>query len=285
MIKMKNSEYTYDQVLAGDGSYSEADNTGYSEGVKIVQERLCAVGYEVPANGLFESTTTLAVKAFQQEQGLAQSGVVDQSVLIRLTEADSSEYFLYGAPLSESQWNRDLILAGSFNDVDLLSRIIYAENTRNSADQSGVAVVIKNRSENASYHASAVRYPNASIWARVVGMANQYSTATSGSVNARQPSRGTVDNVAPGWKSAVNLAKRLVSGTTMSAPGYIVENRTVTTRRTLVSTLVAKDKNYLNQIAWAQYLTWLSNGLIDSVVEPVVFTPQGTDSNVICKRK
>lgn len=285
---MANADYTYAQVLSGQATWSEAGSDGRaSSGISTLQNRLSQIGYLVTPTGLFNSTTTTAVKNFQYSQGLTQNGTVDSTVLTQLDAVYTIDFFEYGKPLSEAQWGTTKILSGAFNDIDLLARIIYAENTNIFLDQNGVAIVIKKRSETPGYYVPSSG-STASIWARVVGMPNQYSTANAGSINARQPRRGfggTGGNgyVAPGWRHAVDVAKKLVHGTVINTTGNIISGTTVTSNKKSISS--TDSTKYLNQIAWSQYKSWYSLGKIDTTVEPLCFTSTGTGSNVICKSK
>lgn len=288
---MANSDYTYTQVVNGNGSYSKSGDTGYASGVATLQTYLKKIGYTISdTSGRFQSTTYSAVKNFQYELGITQDGVAGQATCIRLKAVYSSEYYnTYGKPLSDSAWGRDNILAGNFDDVDLLARIILAESGySNTSDEEGVALVIKNRSVNTSstYWASSTTYPNASIYARVVGKASQYDTAKSGNEIAQTPRRGLKGTesdgfIDPAWKNAVELAKDIVDGAKITATGYTVSgtNINIGAKKSVNS---SSNKDYLNQTAWSLYSSYYSNGKVSSSVKPITFSTSA-DSNVIYK--
>jgi peptidoglycan hydrolase-like protein with peptidoglycan-binding domain len=188
---MANSDYTFNQVLNGTGSYSVSGDTGYSAGVETMQTYLSNVGYTIAADGRFGTGTKSAVTEFQRELGITQDGVAGQATITRINTVRSSAYWTsYGARLENSAWGQANILAGNFVNIDLLARIIYAEDNAYTNAQGGIAIVIKKRSGSTSYQASSTTYPNASVWARVVGKSGQYSTANAGTQNAQKPTRG-----------------------------------------------------------------------------------------------
>lgn len=290
---MANSDYTFTQVLNGTGYFCEEYDTGFSQGVKDLQSYLRQIGYiEITANGRFGSETTTAVKNFQEESKLSQDGIAGQQTVQRLNVARQSPYYLMcgGARLTTAEWGRDNILAGNFDDLDLLSRIIYAEHTTNTTDQDGVALVIHNRAYSGSteYMESASDYPKASRFARVVGKRTAgYGTALETNTQAKRPLRGYSGNastsyVDPAWKNAVDRALTLVEGKTISLTGYAVSGTTITSQRITVST--AKNAEYLNQISWTSYVSHCRSNEIDTSVTPITFqTTSG--GNVICKIK
>lgn len=223
------------------------------------------------------------------ELAIGVDGSAGPKTCVRLNAARNSEYYTtYGKPLSNSQWGRTKILAGNIEDVDLLARIILAESGyKNIDDQKGVAIVLKNRSVNSSskYWESASLYPQASIYARVVGKDGHYGTVDVGTTDAQTPMRGYYGGeeegfVDPGWKNAVDLAKAIVNGTTISVSAYKVSGKTVTSTKMTINT--TSHKKYLNQIAWDQYVSWYNKGTIDTTVQPLTFKST-SGANVICK--
>ena len=179
-------------------------------------------------------------------------------------------------------------MTGALDDTDLLARIIYAEGKANNTnDEKGVAIVIKNRSDNTSsqYWASAKDYPKASIYARVIGKKNQYSTAKSSNIAARNPRRGYGGNesngfIDPQWKMAVELGKDIVNNTKISVTAYKVTGFTISSSTMTVNTTTNKD--YLNQKAWSAYKTDYEEGEVSSAVQPLTFSTSQT-CNVIYK--
>lgn len=93
VIAYDNSQYTYEQVLAGTGYYQQDKELRFSEGVKTMQEKLNAAGYScgVP-DGRFGLGTTIAIKDLQQDNGLVPIGRVDKNTLAML-EASSDATF------------------------------------------------------------------------------------------------------------------------------------------------------------------------------------------------
>ena len=85
MRKHNNADYTYEQVLAGNGYYSKEDSLSYSEGVKIMQGKLNAAGFYcgVP-DGLFGKNTFRAVYDFQVAQNLKPDHLAGRDTLTRL---------------------------------------------------------------------------------------------------------------------------------------------------------------------------------------------------------
>lgn len=287
---MANSDYTFTQVVNGTGYFSRSQDTGVSQGVKDLQTYLKKIGYTIgDTSGRFQADTEEAVKKFQAELAIGVDGSAGPKTCVRLNAARNSEYYTtYGKPLSNSQWGRTKILAGNIEDVDLLARIILAESGyKNIDDQKGVAIVLKNRSVNSSskYWESASLYPQASIYARVVGKDGHYGTVDVGTTDAQTPMRGYYGGeeegfVDPGWKNAVDLAKAIVNGTTISVSAYKVSGKTVTSTKMTINT--TSHKKYLNQIAWDQYVSWYNKGTIDTTVQPLTFKST-SGANVICK--
>ena len=61
-----NADYTYEQVLAGMGYYSMDYQMRYSEGVKVMQKKLNAIGFNCATpDGIFGGNTSKAVYIFQ----------------------------------------------------------------------------------------------------------------------------------------------------------------------------------------------------------------------------
>ena len=172
--------------------------------------------------------------------------------------------------------------------TDLLSRIILAEGGYSNIEQEkGVALVIKNRadSNNLAYMASEDTYPNASIYARVVGKSGQYSTADAGTKTAQEPRRGVNGNqengfIDPAWKEAVNLATNIVNNTKISVTGYKVNGIKISTQKLTVNT--TDNKSYLNQKLFSAYKKDYEAGDVSSAVQPLAFSTD-TSSDVIYK--
>lgn len=86
-----NSRYTYAQVLAGTGYYMQDSKLRYSKGVKTMQEKLNAIGFNCDTpDGKFGSTTKIAVTNFQSAKGLTANGKVDKTTLTALDAATSN---------------------------------------------------------------------------------------------------------------------------------------------------------------------------------------------------
>ena len=287
---MANSSYTYTQVLNGTGKFQMETNGAYSGGVKILQQRLNSIGYDISADGYFGSGTEKAVKAFQTECSLVPvDGIAGKGTLTKLEQVRVSKYFnTYGYPLTSTDWGRDNILNGNFDDIDLLARVIYAENTSDQDDQKGVAIVIRNRKnagESGGYMEKSSAFPDASVWARVVakhtGSAGvQYGTTNASCKNAYAPQRGYTgdednsDGVADAWANAVDLATKLKNGTTITVRGYKVNGLTVDT-----STLVSVT-NQKNQISSTHYKNKYNAG--DKFSGTVISTAKTLTGNVFC---
>ena len=287
---MANSSYTYTQVLNGTGKFQMETNGAYSGGVKILQQRLNSIGYDISADGYFGSGTEKAVKAFQTECSLVPvDGIACKGTLTKLEQVRVSKYFnTYGYPLTSTDWGRDNILNGNFDDIDLLARVIYAENTSDQDDQKGVAIVIRNRKnagESGGYMEKSSAFPDASVWSRVVakhtGSAGvQYGTTNASCKNAYAPQRGYTgdddnsDGVADAWANAVDLATKLKNGTTITVRGYKVNGLTVDT-----STLVSVT-NQKNQISSTHYKNKYNAG--DKFSGTVISTAKTLTGNVFC---
>ena len=287
---MANSSYTYTQVLNGTGKFQMETNGAYSGGVKILQQRLNSIGYDISADGYFGSGTEKAVKAFQTECSLVPvDGIAGKGTLTKLEQVRVSKYFnTYGYPLTSTDWGRDNILNGNFDDIDLLARVIYAENTSDQDDQKGVAIVIRNRKnagESGGYMEKSSAFPDASVWARVVakhtGSAGvQYGTTNASCKNAYAPQRGYTgdddnsDGVADAWANAVDLATKLKNGTTITVRGYKVNGLTVDT-----STLVSVT-NQKNQVSSTHYKNKYNAG--DKFSGTVISTAKTLTGNVFC---
>lgn len=287
---MANSSYTYTQVLNGTGKFQMETNGAYSGGVKILQQRLNSIGYDISADGYFGSGTEKAVEAFQTEcSPVPVDGIAGKGTLTKLEQVRVSKYFnTYGYPLTSTDWGRDNILNGNFDDIDLLARVIYAENTSDQDDQKGVAIVIRNRKnagESGGYMEKSSAFPDASVWARVVakhtGSAGvQYGTTNASCKNAYAPQRGYTgdddnsDGVADAWANAVDLATKLKNGTTITVRGYKVNGLTVDT-----STLVSVT-NQKNQISSTHYKNKYNAG--DKFSGTVISTSKTLTGNVFC---
>ena len=286
---MANSDYTYSQVLNGTGSFSVAGDTGYSAGVSTMQSYLRNIGYTITDTaGRFQSSTLAAVKAFQAEWGITQSGTANQSTIQRLDASRRSTYYtVYGKPLTGM--NATKILQGSYDDIDLLARIIYAESgylaegTELENDLKGIARVLRARYQDVqeggtNYCVSASKYPNASAWARIIAYPNQYDTCDSD--NAMKPKRGYTASLStvvdPRWKKAVDLAEMIYDEYWPQVYGYLVEGETI-----LDSLCAATDQ--MNQIGWDIYVSWKDTNHIDPSVDVITFSQTKYRTNVLAK--
>lgn len=281
---MANSSYTFSQVVNGTGYFNQAQDTGFSQGVKDLQTYLKSIGFTITdASGRFQSTTKTAVEDFQYQMGVTVDGDAGPGTCKRLNIVRNSIYFnKYGKPITNAQWGTANIRAGKFNDIDLLARIILAESGyTNWQDQNGVALVIKNRSKTPGYHASG----SASIWARVVGMVDpdgiaMYDSAIAGNEIAQSPRRGWLGTEAngyidPGWRHAVEVAEKLAKDVLFTAMGWLVEGLTITTKQVIVS-------NQLNQGPWSAYRSYYNKGMIKDDVSVIAFMEKTSEAgNVV----
>lgn len=90
MADYNNANYTYAQVLAGNGYYMKDDKLRYSAGVKTMQQKLNAAGYNCGTpDGKFGSGTDTAVRNFQRAKGLTVDGKAGKATLKALDGADS----------------------------------------------------------------------------------------------------------------------------------------------------------------------------------------------------
>lgn len=255
---MANSDYQYEQIVRGIPATAcykkENDGKGPAvTGVATMQTYLKNIGYKITdTSGCFGASTEAAVKAFQTESSLNNDGSAGNATIGKLESARTSTYFTkYGYPLESAQWGRDNILAGKFENVDLLARIIYGEHTYSASDQKGVAIVIRNRekSNDSAYIAPSSSYPAASSWARVVGRSGAYGTAAASYTESRVPARGGA-----GWKTAVDYAKQLVNrDTSLAIKGYVVNGKTVTDK---TEDVLAQ----MNQITGTDYIDYYNAG-------------------------
>lgn len=286
---MANSDYSWSDVLAGNGTLSINGGLAYSSGVLSLQTYLHNIGYNITPDGQFGNGTDTAVKQFQNELGITEDGIVGVGTATRLNTVRSSQYYtVYGKRLTTSQWGQSNILVGNFTDTNLLSRIIFAEDMNSLDAQKGIAIVIKKRknSNSSLYMESSSSYPNASAWARVIGKSGAYSTANSGNANARTPRRGlrgyySDGYVDPYWKHACDTAISLVNGSSFSATGKKIVGTTITNTNVTVSS--GTSDAYYYQCNFTAYTSWYNSGLIDTSVVPIAFTSQG-GTTVICKR-
>lgn len=289
---MANSSYTFAQVVSGTGFFSKSQDTGYAVGVRDLQTYLRNIGYTISdANGRFQSGTEAAVKSFQTELGITSDGSAGPATCLRLNTVRTSEYFnKYGKPKASSEWGRFNILAGNYEDVDLLARIIMAESGYgNLDDEAGVAIVLRNRydSSNSDYWEDPNEYPNASKFARVVGNGHYGSANNEDTTDAITPRRGyygsqTQGFIDPSWKNAVELAKKIVNATTISVTGYKVSGTTIQSGTLSVNS--ANNKRYLNQVSWSHYASECNNGNVDTSITPLTFS-SSRSGNVIYKSK
>lgn len=132
---------------------------------------------------------------------------------------------------------------------------------------------------------SLVDAPNASIYARVIGKKDQYNTANAGNSIAQKPQRGYYGTqsqgfIDPGWKNAVELAKKIVNNTTITTTGKKVSGTTILSSEMTVNSV--SYGQYLNQLGWDSYAGYYASGDIDENVQPITFASSAT-ANIICK--
>ena len=103
----------------------------------------------------------------------------------------------FGAPIKTftSSWYSNL------SDVEILSRLIYGENTTNTADQNAVAWVIINRYNNGSFGGKSYRGI-----ATYSGAFEPITGGSNGTANARVPNLSSTN-----WKHAVYIACTLLT--------------------------------------------------------------------------
>jgi peptidoglycan hydrolase-like protein with peptidoglycan-binding domain len=96
MADYNNANYTYAQVLAGTGYYMMDDKLRYSAGVKTMQEKLNAAGYNCGTpDGKFGSGTNTAVRNFQKAKGLTVDGKAGKATLAALDGTSSGDGTIY----------------------------------------------------------------------------------------------------------------------------------------------------------------------------------------------
>jgi len=97
MANYNNAAYIYAQVLAGTGYYMKDDLLRYSEGVKTMQTKLNAAGYNCGTpDGKFGTGTNIAVRSFQSAKGLQ----ITLKRNVRSAEAERSFHsYRYEVPL------------------------------------------------------------------------------------------------------------------------------------------------------------------------------------------
>jgi len=114
------------------------------ETVRAVQQKLNELGYSAgPADGLMGRGTRAAVIAFQQDRGLAATGVADQALLLQLQRAPSRQTTAETTPSTQSS---PPALPNSSRMPDL-SRLAYEE--RSAIQQ---ACILKKSDGAASYN-------------------------------------------------------------------------------------------------------------------------------------
>jgi peptidoglycan hydrolase-like protein with peptidoglycan-binding domain len=67
-------------------SFEEGQQPEYSDTVRLTQEALRTIGYELEADGYYGPNTAETVKQFQEEQGLEPTGVLDVYTHNRINE-------------------------------------------------------------------------------------------------------------------------------------------------------------------------------------------------------
>ena len=108
MADYDNSKYTYEQVLAGTGYYMKDDLLRYSAGVKKMQEKLNAAGYDCGTpDGKFGAGTDTAVRNFQRAKGLTVDGKAGKSTLKALEGGSTSGGY------DNSRYTYEQVLAGT----------------------------------------------------------------------------------------------------------------------------------------------------------------------------
>ena len=280
---MANSDYSWADVISGVGTYSLAGGTGYSAGVALMQQYLINIGYNITSDGQFGQSTYDAIVEFQRELGLTQDGVVGSATATRINNVRISPYYTNcGARLETSQFGSEIVLAGNLNDIDLIARIIYAEDMNNMEAEKAIGLVIKRRSTNSDLVENISLYPNASIYARTIGFNGAYQPVMESSNNARKPMRGYRGGASDGfvdpyWKNAVDIATKIVNEEFFFFRGFKVIGKTITDIPMEVSSMTTV--NYYNQAAWSLYEDWFDANSVDPNVVPVTFS----GGTVICK--
>ncbi len=114
-------------------------------------------------------------------------------------ENPASTYTKYGAPINDS--TTLVNIKNGLSDIDMLARIIYAEES-NLEGQKGVAQVISNRRRETYGYFPVCEFRH------VIYQSGQFTTLSGSNARANRPKRGDDD-----WKSAVDLAIRLTNYT------------------------------------------------------------------------
>lgn len=225
---MANSAYSYADILAGRGSWKYESPASDSTGVEQMQRELNSIGYACGVDGYFGRETERAVTDFQRNiRGLSVDSIVGTNTLKVLNSVKGVKYFNdHGKPIPASDWTVAKIKG--YTPRNVLSRVIYAEDTGNTLGQQGVACVIKNRAGTTTYRDTSVSNP----YVGVVVKTDQYSTVDGiNDENACVPMRG--DFNATGyinalWRSAVDLAEKVVNGQSIPYPtGNAVSGKAV----------------------------------------------------------
>lgn len=208
MAEYNNAAYTYEQVLAGKGYFMKDDLLRYSDGVKTMQTRLNAVGYNCGTpDGKFGSGTEVQVKKFQTAYSLTSDGKAGKNTLIKLNTVlatyDNDDYHKYGKSITA-----DKVYEGnnSISDVDWIARTIYAECTNIIVDQNAIAIEIKNRLNDTGRVGEFSKTKPATLRS-IIFYPYAYAVINDKVKNLLSPEQNSA-----GWKNAVDRAKNLVNG-------------------------------------------------------------------------
>lgn len=202
---MANTDYTYDEVLAGKGQFKK-DTSHVSMSVKRMQMKLYRLQYSIgEPDGIFGSNTEQALKDFQTVHALPVTGIAKSADLKELdkAKADSTDE-LYGRELTAAELTGGYSNA-NISSIESLARCIYGEDPKNSDGQNAVAKELYNR-----MHSVRNFQQLSNTWKGYVFGPDQYAVMTSSGA-ALKDSRSP-DPYSSSWANCVALAKLLVAG-------------------------------------------------------------------------
>lgn len=207
MAEYNNAAYTYEQVLAGKGYFMKDDLLRYSDGVKTMQIRLNAVGYNCGTpDGKFGSGTDTQVRKFQTAYSLTTDGKAGRDTLTKLNAVlaaqNNDDYHKYGKRITADDVDEGNT---SISDIDWIARTIYAECTNILIDQNAIAIEIRNRLNNTARVGEFSKTKPATLRS-IIFYPSAYEVITNKVNNLLSP-----DQNSAGWKNAVDRAKNLVN--------------------------------------------------------------------------
>lgn len=82
---LSTKSYRFLQTVGTSPVQLKMDDTGQL--VYLLQQKLAALGYEIPLDGIFKEQTQKAILIFQEQQGLFPTGTVDNITFQKIIEA------------------------------------------------------------------------------------------------------------------------------------------------------------------------------------------------------